>query len=142
MVETMLAVPFLFLLGVGILTFGFVLFQREQITTGLRDATRYLARCRTTLACDANIARNIAFYGNVAGTGPLRVPGWGPDASDITFTYPGNTCTSTTIPMSPTCAPVVRATTVHQLIDTPLYGALRISAITVRETHEQRNIGW
>ncbi|TCD16724.1 pilus assembly protein [Oricola cellulosilytica] len=142
MVEAIVVVPFIFLFSVGILTFGFVMLEREQVITGLRDATRYLARCNATIGCSEEIAKNIAFYGNPAGTGALRVLDWGDDLGDISFTYPGNTCASATIPMPPDCAPTIEGYTSHQLPLTPLYGALEIGAITVTETHQQRNIGW
>ena len=46
MTEAIVAVPFLFLFAVGVLEFGALFWQREQIETGLRDAARYMARCR------------------------------------------------------------------------------------------------
>jgi Flp pilus assembly protein TadG len=130
MVEAILAVPLLTLLAIGVLEFGSILWQREQITTGLRDSVRYLARCRHPDAtCDAT-ARNLAYYGSV-DVGPNRVPGWDADNSPITFTR-----SSTGV------QDLVSATTTHTLLNSPLFGMLGIGTITVTLDHEQRDIGW
>ncbi len=132
--EALIVVPFVTLFSVGILEFGNMFWQKEQIETGLRDAARYLARCQTdatfAAACNANAARNIAFYGTPAPSGGngLRVSGWGPDAGDITFTEP--------------VAGVIRASTSHIYVNSPLFGWLDLEAITIEAYHEQRYIGW
>ena len=126
MTEALVAVPFLFLLSVGVLEFGAVLWEREQIQTGLRDAARYMARCRAPVACEAN-ARNLAYRGDVSGADPLRVPGWDAVGSPIVFSTAGEGIT---------------ATTTHQMVTSPLFGALNIDGISVTLAHTQRRIGW
>ena len=81
LVETIIVVPVLTILTFGILEFGNMMWQRQQLQVGVRDAARYWSRCKgnTNFAgssCTEARARNIAFYGNPSGTGPLRVPGW------------------------------------------------------------------
>ena len=44
--EALLAVPFVTLFAAGILEFGNIFWERMQIDAGLRDAGRYLSRCR------------------------------------------------------------------------------------------------
>ncbi|MDN3720591.1 hypothetical protein QW131_18365 [Roseibium salinum] len=119
-----------------------MLWQREQITTGLRDAVRYVARCHTNTdpdtdplirdeaACDAT-ARNIAYYGSVSGSGTLRVPGWDAATSPITI-----------IRTSQAAQDVVTASTTHTILHSPLFGFLGIDDITVTLDHQQRDIGW
>jgi TadE-like protein len=126
MTEALVAVPFLFLLSVGVLEFGAVLWEREQIQTGLRDAARYMARCREPVACEAN-AQNLAYYSDVYGGGSLRVPGWDAVDSPIVFTTAGDGIT---------------ATTTHQMVTSPLFGVLNIDGISVTLAHTQRRIGW
>ncbi len=92
--EALIVIPFVTLFSVAILEFGGMFWQKAQIETGLRDAARYLARCQTAAsfaaACNATAARDIAYYGTASpGVGAaLRVPGWGPDAADVTISAP------------------------------------------------------
>ena len=130
MTEAILAVPFITLLSVGVLEFGAVLWEREQIQTGLRDAARYMARCRLATGCDT-VARNLAYHATVDGTGSLRVSGWDAGTSNIVFTYPALGAETG-----------VTATTTHQLITSPLFGFLGIDALTVTLAHTQRKVGW
>jgi Flp pilus assembly protein TadG len=132
--ETLVVVPFVTLFSVGILEFGNMFWQKEQIETGLRDAARYLARCQTdatfAAACSETAARNIAFFGTASPSdgAALRVPGWGPDAADITITEP--------------VAGVVRVEAAHGYLSSPLFGWLDLDAISIEAFHEERYIGW
>src|SRR5262249_12010546 len=82
LIEGAIIVPVLFLLMFGIYEFSWLFYQQHLISTGLRDAARYLARsaapCDTTspvwpLAED--YAKNLATTGSVNGGRP-RVRGW------------------------------------------------------------------
>ncbi|WP_219784870.1 TadE/TadG family type IV pilus assembly protein [Celeribacter sp. PS-C1] len=90
LVETLVAMPVLALITFGILEFGNLMWQRQQLQIGVRDAARYWSKCRHTVSptafdnCDATIARNIAFHGRPDGSGPFRVPGWD-EASELTL---------------------------------------------------------
>lgn len=133
MTEAIIAVPFLTLFAVGVLEFGAVFWQRGQIETGLRDAARYMARCRhATATCEAT-ARNLAYYGTSTWTTtpPLRVPGWDQANSPIMFTR-------TTVPPQE----IMTATTTHDLSHSPLIGFLPIGALSISADHNQRVIGW
>jgi Flp pilus assembly protein TadG len=132
--ETLVVLPFVTVFAIGILEFGNMLWQKQQLETGLRDAARYVARCQASAtfgaACNnSSYGPNIAVYGNTAGTGPARVPGWSP--SDVTIT-------TTTKPDGI----VVRAETDHDYSTSPLYGALGLGTITIEAFHEERYIGW
>nr|WP_306264620.1 TadE family protein [Pararhizobium sp. IMCC3301] len=131
MTEAILAVPILIILAFGMLEFGSLFWQREQIETGLRDAARYMARCRHDTAACQTTARNLAYYGSVSAQSSARVPQWEADASPITF--------AETVGATQT---VVTATTVHQLINSPVFGFLGIDEITITAWHDQRVIGW
>ena len=134
--EALIAVPFVTLFAVGILEFGNILWERMQIDAGLRDAGRYLSRCRPTSptytsTCSESTAKTIAFYGtqSPAAGATLRVPGWGPTLADITVNPVGADGTFT-------------IETAHLYETSPLFGWLGIDAITISASHEERYMGW
>jgi Flp pilus assembly protein TadG len=129
MTEALIAVPFLTFLAVAVLEFGSLFWQREQMETGLRDAARYMARCRHASGCDST-ASNLAYYGNSNGTGALRVPDWDAATSPIIFANPAG------------IGGVISATSTHQLVNSPLFGWLGVGPITITAGNEQRRIGW
>ncbi|MGB3901057.1 MAG: TadE/TadG family type IV pilus assembly protein [Mesorhizobium sp.] len=129
MTEALIAVPFLTFLAVAVLEFGSLFWQRQQMETGLRDAARYMARCRHTSGCDTT-ARNLAYYGNSSGTGVLRVPNWDAATSPIEFTNPGG------------IGGVISAASTHQLANSSLFGWLGVGPIIITINNNQRRIGW
>lgn len=132
--ETLLVIPFLTLLAAGILEFGQIFWQRQQIETGLRDAARYMARCSIHCPTDCErTARNLAYHGTVDGSGPLRVPNWPGGSETITFTF---TYTSTGDEDR------VTAETVHTMIESPVLAWLGLGEIAVTANHSQRVIKW
>ncbi|MES0005537.1 pilus assembly protein [Mesorhizobium sp. M0062] len=137
--ETLLIVPFVTVFSVGILEFGNMFWEKEQVETGLRDAARYLARCQPSNAlsgyvsqCSDTVARRIAYYGtsNPAAT-VLRVQGWGPSGSTIVFA---------TVTRSGT--KVITANTSLAYSSSPLFGWTGLANITIQAFHEERYIGW
>ena len=95
--EALLTIPFVTLFAAGILEFGSIFWQRMQIDAGLRDAGRYLSRCRPVSGtyvptCNQATAKTIAFYGTQtpAADAEPRVPDWkdyvtGEDPLIVTF---------------------------------------------------------
>ena len=141
LVEVLLTLPFLTILAIGILEFGNVFWQREQIETGLRDATRYLARCPSAALFDCEaIARNLAYFGSVDGSGPPRVPAWNIINSPITFTR-----TEVGVPEggdpSQAIYQVITASTTHSILHSTLFPALQTGGVTIAANHNQRIIG-
>lgn len=140
--EALIAVPFVALFAAGILEFGNIFWERMQIDAGLRDAGRYMARCRPEPpasappvvyrpTCNEVTAKMIAFYGTQSpeAGARLRVPGWGPDLAAITV-VPVDADGKTTISTS------------HLYQTSPLFGWLGIAAVTITSSHEERYIGW
>jgi Flp pilus assembly protein TadG len=94
LIEMAVVTPFLFILILGILEFGNVLYQHQLISSGIRDAGRYLARWNdndiTTNDCGAlpttveDTAKQIAVTGSPSG-GDKRVDWW--NVGDISITY-------------------------------------------------------
>lgn len=134
--EALVAIPFVTLFAAGILEFGNIFWERMQIDAGLRDAGRYLARCRPDsgtydATCDTTTAKLIAFYGTQTppANAALRVPGWGPALTTITIT-PVDANGTITIQ------------TAHVYRSSPIFSWLGIDAITIRSSHQERYIGW
>lgn len=133
--EALIVLPIVTIFAIGVLEFGSVFWQRQQLQTGVRDAARYWSRCRPDFSnCSLAIARNIAFYGNPAGTGSLRVPNWD-DASelDIAPAVP---------PGAPAAADLVTVTGTLTYAGSPLISRLSIPVMTITYQHQERYIGW
>lgn len=142
LVEAIVAVPFVTLFSVGILEFGNMLWQKEQIESGLRDAARYLARCQLDSLpdfepdCSEALARRIAYYGTSSPSATVpRVTGWTPARSPITFEYPMRNGHQGE-------HKVVVARTSHIYSASPLFGWLDLGAVNIQAYHEERYVGW
>lgn len=135
LVETLLAVPLLTLLTFGILEYGNMMWQRQQLQVGVRDAARYWSRCRPTFHnCSADIARKIAFFGNPEGSGNPRVPGW-----DDEFELTISPTTPATTP-SASDVVVVRGTVTYQ--GSPLFNAVLDAPVPIGYWTTMRYLGW
>ena len=82
LVEGAIVVPVLFALMFGIYEFSWIFFQQHLISTGLRDATRYLSRlpdpcdgASPTWIIGQENDKNLATSGSIGG-GRARVKGW------------------------------------------------------------------
>ena len=135
LVETVVALPILTILTIGVLEFGNVLWQRHQVQTGVRDAARYWSRCpsfKTDAECK-QIADNVAFYGTPepSANTPPRVPGW-TDSADLTIT-----------PVTRVEDQVFTVVGETQYLNSPLFGALGLEApIEIKYFHQARYFGW
>jgi TadE-like protein len=84
LVEGAIVVPVLFALMFGIYEFSWLFYQQHTISTGLRDAARYLSRspdpCNPASMIwllQEEYAKNLATTGSING-GTARVKGWAP----------------------------------------------------------------
>ena len=139
LVEAFLALPVLLLLTIGILEFGTMMWQRQQLQVGVRDAARYWSRCRPLengaafMPCSRAQAINIAVFGNPDGNGNPRVPGW-------------TTAEVTVAPEAPSGSPLatdlvtVSALTTYQ--GSPLFSAVLGNNINIGYRTTMRYIGW
>lgn len=143
LVEMTLVTPFLVFLGLGISEFGQAFYHQHLITTGLHDASRYLARFDDPLAAAAD-AKDIAVTGSIGGT-EKRVSWW--NTSDITVTIqnianPIDSTTGLRLYRGTDPLKVVRVAT---SVDHPGLGFLSVigisSPLTINVHHEERVIG-
>lgn len=135
--ETLIVVPVVTIFAVGILEFGNVFWQRHQVQVGVKDAARYWSRCRGVApfdTCSQTIARNLAFFGNPAGTGAPRIVGW---------TDPGSLVIEpVTPPINPDRDDLVTVSGTHTYVGSPLMRLIQIDAFDFSYSHNQRYIGW
>lgn len=133
--EAMIVLPVVTIFAIGVLEFGSVFWQRQQLQTGVRDAARYWSRCRPDFSfCSIAIARNIAFYGNPEGTGSPRVPNW-INAADLVIA-------PATPPGAPSPDDLVVATGTLTYTGSPLISLLSLPILTITYQHTERYIGW
>jgi Flp pilus assembly protein TadG len=91
LLEGAIVVPFLFTLVLGTLEFSHFFFQQHLVSTGVRDAARYLARVvDSSASASQTAAQNLAANGALSG-GTARVAGFVPANVTIVFTYVDNT---------------------------------------------------
>lgn len=97
LIEGAVVVPFLFALILGILDFSFFFFQQHLVSTGVRDAARYLARTADPAAGGAQtIAKNLAAIGAPTALTYRRVSGFDPANVVISFSFVANAINGTT----------------------------------------------
>lgn len=145
-VEFALAAPLFLLVFVGIIEVSSMLEQNIALEKGLRAAAEYAGRSALNGSNELDSAevtavKNVAMYGNAAGTGTPRVLGW-TDPASITITYDH---TQLSVADSP---PIVviqfSATTPYRpvvpgLFDFGLFTS--VSGFTLNAEHEQAHIG-
>jgi hypothetical protein len=78
LLEAVAIVPVLIVLVGGTLEFSEYFERQHRVSTGVRDAARYLARTDPADATAQAIAKNIAARGSADTSLPLRVPGFDP----------------------------------------------------------------
>jgi Flp pilus assembly protein TadG len=151
--EAAVVFPLLMTLGFGAFEFSNAFFEHQEITTGVRDAARYLAReattaanptCGTAIPASQGLAQNLAVYGNIAGSTPARVPTWTTGEVAITVTTQANpidpnTSEPTYRGPDPLCIITVKATVPYPQLG--FMGAIGLTAPTFTVAHFERWIG-
>jgi hypothetical protein len=147
LIETALALPFLLVLGLGIFEFGNLLYNYHLISTGVRDAARYLARFDHTVALSKEAqAEQLAVTGSITGGSP-RVSWW--STSDVAVGYvPAGGISN---PIDPNTGErpyrggdtiwIVRVSTNVPYGGLGFLGYLGLGTITFSLSHEERQIG-
>jgi Flp pilus assembly protein TadG len=158
LVEGAVLTPVLMSLLFGVYEFSFFFYQQQQISTGVREAARYLARTSDpTVATVQTCAKNIAIYGDVnsscsgAATGVVaRVNGWTTGAITVTVTDDANSGASTPCGASPcnvwlgdpsSDVQVIKVSTSFLDPSLGLFGFLGLTAPTINVSHTERAVG-
>ncbi|WP_287328116.1 TadE/TadG family type IV pilus assembly protein [Mesorhizobium sp.] len=153
LVETALLLPLMVPLTAGVLEFGNLIHKKLLMEAGLSDAARFAARCNSQLYTQsglaaincADIATNIAVFGNAAGTGNARIAGW--QKADVTVTIAASgSCHNAVVAgvtqyrstTSQVC--IVRAAGTLDYNDIGMLSLLDIGLITLGGFHEERLI--
>lgn len=151
LVEFTVLMPLLFALMAGFIEFGMALQRHHVVQKSLRDATRYLAQvpgfdattpvdatpCNATPTGQALIAKNLAIYGNIGGTGTSKISGWGYDGVCVI----GPTSRSVTFNGVTTEVLVVQMTAQAPYNDIGFLSILGFTGITLGGSHEQAYLG-
>jgi Flp pilus assembly protein TadG len=151
LVEMALITPLMLMLSAGVFEFGNLIHDKLLMEAGLTDGARFAARCNSKLYTDAglaaincaDIATNIAVFGNATGTAPARVDGW--QISDVTVTM-NNSCQDAVVggvtkyrsTTAQVC--VVRAVGTYPYTGVGMLSIIGIGPITLSGLHEERLI--
>ncbi|MDI9848850.1 pilus assembly protein [Rhodoblastus sp. 17X3] len=161
LVETAIVLPLLITLGLGVFDFSNFFYQHQAVTTGVRDAARFLARnsCATwdpsvdpATACSAQIgyAQQLAVYGCIPGfdascsTSMARAPNWTTGKVSVRFASIANAVDKTTGEAPYVGGNPIYTVTVSTSFSYSQLGflnALGLADPTIAVTHIERVIG-
>lgn len=97
LLETALVMPIALILFVGVIDFGRAYYTLAVAQKSVRAAVRYLTTLPPSGLCASagavngwgvDKSKNLALYGNLAGSGSVRIPGW----SSTNFTITSSAC--------------------------------------------------
>jgi Flp pilus assembly protein TadG len=149
LLEGTIVLPVLFILIFGVLEFSFYFYQQHLMSTGVRDAARYLARVvDPTDAATQTAAQNLAATGSTAGGSARRVTGWDPDEVAITFSFVANGMVDGTRPYRqgpeaafPDSLRIVNVTGSFTWVPLGFWGFFGFGSKSVTVTHTERFMG-
>jgi Flp pilus assembly protein TadG len=141
--EGAILLPVLLTLGLGVFEFSWVFYQQQLISTGVRDAARYIAR--STKPNDLTIqvdAKNLATTGDINGGAP-RVNGW--RANDVRISYASVENASGLNGLTPyrggPAIETVTVTTTFTVSSLGFFGLLGLRPPSLTVSHQERVIG-
>jgi len=151
LIEFTVLMPLLFALMAGFIEFGMAMQRHHLVQKSLRDSTRYLAQvpgfdattpidatpCNNAPTGQALIAKNLAIYGNIDGTGTPKISGWGYDGVCVI----GPTSRSVTFNGVTTEVLVVQMTAQAPYNDFGFLSVLGFTGINLNGSHEQAYLG-
>jgi len=152
LLEGAIVIPFLFALVLGTLEFAYIFYEQHLVSTGVRDAARYLARTADPTAGSAQTtARNLAAAGSAAGGSARRITGFDPADVSISFNTIANSVdpgtglrpyrAATANCGGPDSIRIINVTGSFTYISLGFLGYFGFSAPTVTVTHSERCIG-
>jgi Flp pilus assembly protein TadG len=143
LIESAIILPVLFALVFGVFEFSWLIGQRHLISTGVRDAARYIARSANpnnpTITMDAKrLATTGAIDGNTA-----RVAGWKVNDVVITYDFISNPVAANGL-TNFRGGSVIETVTVSTTFTVPslgFFGFLGLTPPTFIVSHQERVIG-
>jgi Flp pilus assembly protein TadG len=91
LLEGAILVPVLCAVIFGVLEFSYYFYQQHLVSTGVRDAARYLARVQDpTSAASQTVAQNLAATGSPDGGTNRRTAGFDPAEVTVSFSFVAN----------------------------------------------------
>lgn len=143
LVEAGIAMPFVVMLGIGVIEYGHALHAHHQAATGVRDAARFLARQHEPEAAEA-AARLLATTGSITG-GEARVAGWSIEDIVIGYRSLPNPIDAQTGERTYRGGDPIRMVEVATTFSIEGLGGLSLlggsTAVTLSVSHEERLIG-
>lgn len=153
LVEMTLIAPLMIVLSAGVFEFGNMIHQKLLMQAGVNDAARFAARCNSQMYTDfglaaincADIAANIAVYGNPDGTGSPRVVGWAKtdvtvDVANVADCHDAVVGGVTQYRSVTAQVCIVKVTNSKLYSDLGMLSIIGIGPITLNGTHEERLI--
>ena len=140
LIESAIVLPVFMLLVGGIFELGYFFYQQQLLTTGVRDAARYLAlTTNPNSATNQFDATNLAVYGLINGGVTPRVAGWSTSDVRVSVTAANN---SSGMIYCGGC-PVEIITVSTSLADPSLgfLGLLGLNQPTINVSHQERWVG-
>ena len=143
LIEGALVVPILCTLVFGVFEFSWLFYQQHLISTGIRDAARYIAR--NANPNDVTIqtgAKNLATTGAIDGN-TARVSGWWTHDVDITYASVDNPVAVNGLTPFRGGA-VIQSVTVSTTFAVPslgFFGLLGLKPPAITVSHQERVIG-
>jgi Flp pilus assembly protein TadG len=132
--EAAFVMPVAISLMAGGVEFGRIYSTASTADKSMRSAARYLARVPQSHVCDWGLtnAKNLAVYGNIAGTGNPLITGW--STTNVTLQQPSDCATLST-------TPVIQLTATVPFTSIMLSAVRLSNSITMNVQHEERWIG-
>ena len=150
MVEFAVTAPVLVLFGLGVGEFGNALQNYHVRDKGMRDAARYLARAPTTCnggtgsitnASDVTAAKNLAIYGNKAGSGNPVLSFWSdPNTIGVAVACYDDSGGAFLSPNGSTRIPIVTATATVPYTAVGFLGVFGLTSPTFVIQHQELTI--
>jgi len=151
LLEGAIVVPVLFAIVLGALEFAFFFHQQHLMSTGVRDAARYLARTNPSSGAAQTTAINLATTALPGGGTVRRVVGFDPADVSITFTDVPNLLDGATglrpyrqtLPVcgGPDAIRIINVTGSMPYTPLGFLGYFGLGAPTITVTHSERCIG-
>lgn len=143
LVEAAILMPVLLILVLGVLEFSWYFFDQDRVSTGIRDAARYLSRVTdpANVAFQSN-AINLAVTGSISGEA-ARVTGWTTRSVNVDLASVPNPIQDDGSRLY-RGGPTIRIVTVSTTFTHPSLGfldLLRLTALRITVAHSERVIG-